>query len=182
MVTEPMTFPEQSSSDTPTGETHRRRRWAWLVGLSAIALLIVGGVAAVMTTDDDDAVSSDDVAAAIALVTAHNEAQNVADGETMRATLTDDASWGDGSGAMTLEEYIKVVEGYGPIEQTFTGEPTVVRDPAGSGDLQVSVPMNFDSSQGNTGQGRVWSGTMIYTLRKVDGEWKIAQIDRLPAG
>ena len=44
------------------------------------------------------------------------------------------------------------------------------------------MPMNFDSSQGNTGQGRVWSGTMVYTLRKVDGEWKIAQIDRLPAG
>ena len=91
-----------------------------------------------MTADDDDAVSSDEVAAAIALVTEHNEAQNVADGETMRATLTDDATWLDNgkcSGAMTIDEYIRVVEGYGPIEQTFTGEPTVVRDPTGSGDL-----------------------------------------------
>ncbi len=179
MVTEPMTVPEHGSLETPTEGMHRRWSWAWLVGLSALALLVIGGVAAVMNADDDDAVSSDDVAAAIAVVTAHNEAQNVADGEMMRATLTDDASWlddGNATGAMTAEEYIKVVEGYGPIEQTFTGQPTVVRDPIGSGDLHVSVPMNFDSSQG-----RVWNGTMVYTLRKVDGEWKIAQIDRQSA-
>ena len=180
MVTEPMTLAEHGSSDTPPEGTYRRWRWAWLVGLSAIALLVVGGVAVVMTADDDDAVSSDDVAAAIAVVTAHNEAQNVADGEMMRATLTDHATWLDsGQGAtatMTVEEYIKVVEGYGPIEQTFTGEPTVVRDPTGSGDLLVSVPMNFDTSQGNS-----WNGTMVYTLRKVDGEWMIAALDRQSA-
>ena len=181
MVTEPMTLAEHGSSDAPPQGTHRRWRRAWLVGLSAVVLLVVGGVAVVMTADDDDdAVSSDDVAAAIAVVTAHNEAQNVADGEMMRATLTDDATWLDsGQGAtatMTVEEYIKVVEGYGPIEQTFTGEPTVVRDPTGSGDLLVSVPMNFDSSQGNS-----WNGTMVYTLRKVDGEWMIAALDRQSA-
>ena len=175
MVTEPMTVPEHGSSETPPEGTHRRRRWAWLVGLSAIALLVVGGVVAVMTADDDDAVSTDDVAAAIALVTAHNEAQNVADGEMMRATLTDDAMWlDDGTGTGTADDYIEVVMGYGPIEQTFTGEPTVVRDPTGSGDLQVSVPMNFVG-------GYTWDGTMVYTLRKVDGEWKIAQIDRQSA-
>jgi len=177
MVTEQMTVPEQGSSDTPTEETHRQRRWAWLVGLAAVLLLVVGGVAVVMTADDDDDVSSDDVAAAIAIVTAHNEAQNVADGEMMRATLTDDAVWLDDGTAMgTIDEYIEVVESYGPIEQTFMGEATVVRDPTGSGDLLVSVPMNFDSSQGNS-----WNGTMVYTLRKVDGEWKIAAFDRQSA-
>ena len=177
MVTDSMTVPEHSLSETPTEETHRRWHWVWLVGLSAIALLVVGGVAAVMNADDDDAVFSDDVAAAIAVVTAHNEAQNVADGEMMRATLTDDAIWlDDGTTTGTIDDYIKVVMGYGPIEQTFTGEPTVVRDPTGSGDLQVSVPMNFDSSQGGS-----WDGTMVYTLRKVDGEWKIAAIDRQSA-
>ena len=176
MVTEPMTVAEHGSSAAPTEETPRRRRWAWLVGLSAIAVLVVGGVAAVMTADDDDAVSSDDVAAAIALVTAHNEAQNVADGETMRATLTDDAMWlDDGTVSGTIDDYIGVVMGYGPIEQTFTGEPTVVRDPSGSGDLQVSVPMSW-SHPSNPG-----NGTMIYTLRKVDGEWKIAAFDRQSA-
>jgi ketosteroid isomerase-like protein len=153
--------------------THRRRRWAWLVGLSAVALLVVGGLVAVMTADDDDAVSSDDVAAAIAVVTAHNDAQNAGDGEMMRATLTDDAAFViDEELPMTMEEYIGVVEGYGPVEQTFTGEPTVVRDPTGSGDLQVSVPMSFD------GQGSSWNGSSVYTLRKVHGEWKIAQIER----
>jgi len=174
MMTEPMTVPEQGSSDPPTEETHRRRRWAWLVGLSAIALLVVGGVAVVMTADDDGAVSSDDVAAAIALVTAHNEAQNGADGEMMRATLTDDALWILEGAAGTIDDYIKMVVGSGPVEQTFTGEPTVVRDPTGIGDLQVSVPMNFVG-------GYTWDGTMVYTLRKVDGEWKIAQIDRQSA-
>ncbi len=177
MVTEPMTLAEHGSSDVPPEGTHRRRRWAWPVGLSAVVLLVVGGVAAVMTADDDDAVSSDDVAAAIAVVTAHNEAQNVADGEVMRATLTDDAVWLDaGAVSGTIDDYIGVVMGYGPIEQTFTGEPTVVRDPTGSGELQVSVPMNFDSSQGNS-----WNGTMVYTLSKVDGEWKIAAFDRQSA-
>ncbi len=177
MVTEQMTLPEHRSSETPPKETHRRWRWAWLAGLPAIALLVVGGLAAVMTADDDDAVSSDDVAAAIAVVTAHNEAQNVADGEMMRATLTDDAMWlDDGKAIGTIDDYIEVVTGYGPIEQTFTGEPTVVRDPNGSGDLQVSVPMDFDSSQGNS-----WNGTMVYTLRKVDGEWRIAAFDRQSA-
>jgi ketosteroid isomerase-like protein len=173
MVTEPMTVPEHGSPDTPTEGTQRRWRWSWLVSLSAVALLVVAGVAVVMTADDDDAVSSDDVAAAIAVVTAHTEAQNAADGEMMRSTLTDDATWLDNaSSPMTLERYIGVVEGYGPIEQTFTGEPTVVRDPTGSGDLQVSVPMHFDSGQ------RSWNSTSVYTLRKVDGEWKIAQINR----
>jgi lysophospholipase L1-like esterase len=125
----------------------------------------------------DDAVAPDDVAAAIALVTTHNDAQNVADGEMMRATLTDDAEWIDDGIAMgTIDDYIKMVEGYGPIEQTFTGEPTVVRDPTGSGDLRVSVPMSFDTGHGNS-----WNGTMVYTLRKVDGEWMIAALDRQSA-
>lgn len=178
MVIEPMTVPEYSSADTPTEGTNRRWRWAWLVGLAAVALLVVAGLAVVMTADDDDAVSSDDVAAAIAVVTAHNEAQNVADGQLMRATLTDDAVYVmDEVPAMTMDEYIRVVEGYGPVEQTFTGEPTVVRDPTGIGDLQVSVPMSFDSGR----EGRVWNGTSVYTLRMVDGEWKIAQIDRQSA-
>ena len=176
MVTEPMTLAEHGSSDAPPEGTHRRWRRAWLVGLSAVVLLVVGGVAVVMTADDDDAVSSDDVAAAIAVVTAHNEAQNVADGEVMRATLTDDALWILEGAAGTIDDYIKMVVGSGPVEQTFTGEPTVVRDPTGSGDLQVSVPMSFDN-----GQGYSWDGTMVYTLRKVDGEWKIAQIDRQSA-
>ena len=176
MITEPMTVPEHGSSDTPTEGTHRRRRWAWLVSLSAVALLIVGGLAVVMNADDDDAVSSEDVAAAIALVTAHNEAQNDADGEMMRATHTDDAMWlDDGTVSGPMETWIEVIEASGPIEQTFTGEPTVVRDPTGSGDLQVSVPMSWSHPSNS------WNGTMVYTLRKVDGEWKIAQVDRQSA-
>jgi hypothetical protein len=168
-----MTVPEQGSSDTPTEEPHRRRRWAWLLGLSAVVLLVVGGVAVVMTANDDGAVSSDDVAAAIAVVTAHNEAQNVADGEMMRATLTDDATWlDDGTVSGTIDDYIGVVMGSGPMEQTFTGEPTVVRDPTDSSDLQVSVPMSWSHPSNPR------NGTMVYTLRKVDGEWKIATFDR----
>jgi hypothetical protein len=175
MVTEPLTVSEHSSAETPMKGTHRQRRWAWLVGLSAVALLVVGGLVAVMTADDDDAVSSDDVAAAIAVVTAHNEAQNAGDGEMMRATLTDDASFVIDEGLpMTMDEYIGVVDSYGPVEQTFTGETTHVRDPTGIGDLQVSVPMNFVG-------GYTWDGSSIYTLRKVDGEWRIAQIDRQSA-
>ena len=62
----------------------------------------------------------------IAVVTVHNEAQNVADRETMQATVTDDAMWlDDGTASGTIDDYITVVMGYGPIEQTFTGEPTV---------------------------------------------------------
>ena len=68
------------------------------------------------------------------------------------------------------------MEGYGPVVQTFTGEPSVARDSTGIGELRVSVPMSFDSSQG---QDNSWNGTSVYTLREVDGEWKIAQIDRL---
>ena len=94
-----------------------------MVGLPAVALLVVGGLAVVMTADDDDAVSSDDVAAAIAVVTAHNEAQNSGDGELMRATLTNDAAWlDDGNVTGTMEEYISVVEGYGPVDQTSFGQ------------------------------------------------------------
>jgi hypothetical protein len=146
-----------------------------LVGLSAVALLVVGGIAVVMTADDDDAVSSDDVAAAIAVVTTHNDAENAGDGDVLRATVTDDAVWlDDGDFSGTMEDLIGVVEGYGPVEQTFTGEPTVVRDPTNSADLQVSVPMNFVG-------GYTWDGTMVYTLRNVNGEWKIAQIDRQSA-
>ena len=120
-----------------------------------------------MTADDDEAVSSDDVAAAIAVVTAHNEAQNAADGEMMRATLTDDAMWlDDGTVSGTMETYIGVIESSGPIEQTFTGEPT------GSGDLLVSVPMSWSHPSNS------WDGTMVYTLRNVDGGWMIAALDR----
>jgi hypothetical protein len=119
----------------------------------------------------ESVVSSNDVAAAIALVTAHNDAKNVHDREVLQATLTDDAVWldnGDQLSLMTRDDYINIP----PVEQTFTGEPTVVRDPTNSGDLQVSVPMNFVS------QVHTWDGTMVYTLRKVDGEWMIAQLDR----
>ena len=176
MVTEPMTLVEHDSAETPPERSHRRWRWAWLAGLSAVVVLVVGGVAVLMTANDDDAVSSDDAAAAIALVTAHNEAQNVADGDMMRATLTDDAVWldnGNAAAAMTVEEYVSLVEGSGPVEQTFTGEPVVVRDRTESEDLRVSVPMSFDTGQGNS-----WDGAMVYTLHEVDGEWMIAQINR----
>ena len=47
-----------------------------------------------------------------------------------------------------------------------------MRDPAGGGDLQVSVPMRFSFAAGDS------DGTMVYTVRKVGGEWKIAQLDR----
>ena len=49
-----------------------------------------------------------------------------------------------------------------------------MRDPTGVGVLQVSVPMNLVG-------GYTSDGSSIYTLRKVDGEWKIAQIDRRSA-
>ena len=173
MATEPMTVPEDNSAAPPKQGTHRRWRWAWLVGLSAVALLVVAGLAVVLAADDDDAVSSDDVAAAIAVVTKHNDAQNAADGAVMKATMTDDAHYmiHEARAAdfdVTVDRYVKLTKGF-PNDQIFTGEPTVVPDPTGSGDLQVSVPMNFDSS---------WDATMVYTLRKVDGDWKIALISQ----
>jgi hypothetical protein len=178
MVTEPMTVPERRVPESHPEPTHRPWRWAWFVGLSAVALLVVAGLAAVLTADDDGAVSPEDAAAAIAVVTVHNEAQNAGDGEMMRATLTEDAAFviDEQFPGMTVDEYIGVVEGYGPVVQTFTGEPSVARDSTGIGELRVSVPMSFDSSQG---QDNSWNGTSVYTLREVDGEWKIAQIDRL---
>ena len=171
MVNERMAAPENSPATPPTG-THRRWFWAWVAGLSAVALLVVAGVAVLMTTDDDSAVPSDDAAAAIAVVTQHNDAQNVADGDLMRATTTDDALYVIGAVESTVDQYIKITEGYGPIPQTVTGDPTVVRDPAGTGDLQVSMPMRFGFDAGDS------DGTMVYTVRKVDGGWKIARLDR----
>ncbi|MGB9373592.1 MAG: hypothetical protein WCA82_05460 [Jiangellales bacterium] len=179
MATEPMTVPEDNSAAPPKQGTHRRWRWAWLVGLSAVALLVVAGLAVLLAGDDDDAVSSDDVAAAIAVVTEHNDAQNAADRAVMRATMTDDAHYmihpatADPIVDSTRRQYINVSVGMGdPIDQTFTGEPTVLPDPTGSGDLHVSVPMNLDF-------GSSWEDvTMVYTLRKVDGDWRIALIDR----
>lgn len=137
--------------------------------MSAVALLVVAGLAVLMTADDDSTAPSGDAAAAIAVVTQHNDAQNVADGDLMRATTTDDALYVVGAVESTMDEYIKLIEGYGPIQQTVTGDPTVVSDPAGSGDLQVSMPVRFGFPAGDS------EGTMVYTVRKVDGEWKIAQ-------
>ena len=93
MATEPMTVPEDNSAAPPKKRRYRRWRWAWLVGLSAVALLVVAGLAVVLAGDDDDAVSSDDAAAAIAVVTEHNDAQNAADRAVMKATMTDDAHY-----------------------------------------------------------------------------------------
>jgi hypothetical protein len=141
--------------------------------LSAVALLVVAGLAVLMTADDDSTVPSGDAAAAIAVVTQHNDAQNVADGDLMRATTTDDALYVMGAVESTMDEYIKFIQSYRPIiQQTVTGDPTVVSDPAGTGDLQVSMPMRFGFPAGDS------DGTMVYTVRKVDGEWKIAQLDR----
>ena len=172
MVTQPMAGQKNSPATPPERGTHRRWFWAWVAGLSAVALLVVAGLAVLMTADDDSTVPSGDAAAAIAVVTQHNDAQNVADGDLMRATTTDDALYVIGAVESTMDEYIKLIEGYGPIQQTVTGDPTVVRDPAGTGDLQVSVPMGFGFPAGDS------DGTMVYTVRKVDGEWKIAQLDR----
>lgn len=172
MVTEPMAAPENSPATAPKRGTHRRWFGAWVAGLSAVALLVLAGLAVLLATDDDSTVSSGDAAAAIAVVTQHNDAQNVADGDLMRETTTDDALYVIGAVESTRDQYIKVIEGYGPIPQTVTGDPTVVRDPAGGGDLQVSAPMRFGFTAGDS------DGTMVYTLRKVDGEWKIAQLDR----
>ena len=178
MVSVPMGAREDSSEAPPHDGARRRWRWAWLAGLSAVALLVLAGLAVLVTTDDDSPVSSDDVAAAIAVVTQHNDAQNAADGDVMRATTTDDAIYGSepdepGDEGLTLDQYINMVEGYGPVQQTVTGEPTVVRDPAGSGRLHASVPMRFDLIGGAR------NGTMVYMVREVDGEWKIARLERL---
>ena len=73
MVTEPMTVPERRVPESHPEPTHRPWRWAWFVGLSADALLVVAGLAAVLTADDDGAVSPEDAAAAIAVVTAQTK-------------------------------------------------------------------------------------------------------------
>jgi hypothetical protein len=94
----------------------------------------------------------------------------------VRATTTDDAIYVLGATESTIDQYMTLIEGYGPLEQTVTGDPTVVRDPTGSGDLQASVPMRFGFTSGDS------DGTMVYTVRKVAGEWKIAELDRQVAG
>jgi len=102
------------------------------------------------------------------VVIAHNDAQNARDGETMLATLTADAVWtavfdGKAQDPLTAEDYVAVVTGYGPASTTFTGEPIVSRD------LWVAVTAHRD-----TGANR--DGLMVYEVRKVDGQLKIAAI------
>ena len=106
--------------------------------------------------------------AAIALAIAHNDAQNAGDGEAMLATLTADAVWtavfdGKAQNSLTAEDYVAVVMGYGPATTTFTGEPIVSRD------LRVAVTAHRDTYADHY-------GLMVYEVRKVDGQLKIAAI------
>lgn len=121
-----------------------------------------------VTTGDRSIELTGDQQAAIAVVIAHNDAQNARDGETMLATLTADAVWtavfdGKAQNSLTAEDYVAVVMGYGPASTTFTGEPIVSRD------LRVAVTAHRDTDANR-------DGLMVYEVRKVDGQLKIAAI------
>ncbi len=175
----------------PSDTNTRRPRWivpAALATAAAGVLAVIGAVVLRGTSDNSaeqlpvttelpaPAVTdrgrltelTADQQGAIAVVIAHNDAQNARDGETMLATLTADAVWtavfdGKAQDPLTAEDYVAVVTGYGPASTTFTGEPIVSRD------LWVAVTAHRD-----TGANR--DGLMVYEVRKVDGQLKIAAI------
>jgi hypothetical protein len=178
----------------PSDTNTRRPRWivpAALATAAAGVLAVVGAVVFRDTRDDsvdDSAVGTEmpspavvdgnwsteltaDQQAAIAVVIAHNDAQNARDGETMLATLTADAVWtavfdGKAQDPLTAEDYVAVIMGYGPAPTTFTGDPIV------SEDLWVAVPARRDKAF--TPPDR--DGLMVYEVRQVDGQMKIAAI------
>ena len=179
----------------PSDTNTRRPRWvipAALATAAAGVLAVIGAVVLRDTSDDtvdDPAIATElpspsvvdpdwlievkndqqkEQQAAIALAIAHNDAQNARDGETMLATLTADAVWtavfdGQAQNSLTAEDYVAVVMGYGPATTTFTGEPIVSRD------LRVAVTAHRDTYSNH-------DGLMVYEVRKVDGQLKIAAI------
>ena len=179
----------------PSDTNTRRPRWivpAALATAAAGVLAVIGAVVLRDTGDDtvddlaiDTELPSPSVVdpdwlnevrndeqkeqqAAIALAIAHNDAQNAGDGEAMLATLTADAVWtavfdGKAENSLTAEDYVAVVTGYGPATTTFTGEPIVSRD------LRVAVTAHRATYADHY-------GLMVYEVRKVDGQLKIAAI------
>lgn len=181
----------------PADTNTRRPRWVVPAALATAAAGVLAVIGAVVLRDtsstvDDNAdqlpigtelpspVLADggrldeltsDQQAAIAVVMAHNDAQNAGDGETMLATLTADAIWmavfdGKAQDPLQAEDYVAVVMGYGPAPTTFTGDPIV------SEDLWVAVPARRDKEFTPPDS----DGLMVYELRKVDGQPRIAAI------
>ncbi len=178
----------------PSDANTRRPRWIVPTALATAAAGVLAVIGAVVLRDaSDDNVEqvpiateppapavvegnrlvelTSDQQASIAVVIAHNDAQNARDGETMLATLTADAVWtalvdGKAQDPLTAEDYVAVVMGYGPAPTTFTGDPIV------SEDLWVAVPAYRDTDV--RPQNR--DGLMVYELQEVDGQQRIAAI------
>ena len=175
----------------PSDTNTRRPRWIVPAALATAAAGVLAVTGAVVLRDTSDNTAEQlpaatelpapaladggrlieltaDQQAAIAVVIAHNDAQNARDGETMLATLTADAVWtavfaGKAENSLTAEDYVAVVMGYGPAPTTFTSDPIVSRD------LRVAVAAHRDTYADH-------DGLMVYELRKVDGQLKIAAI------
>ena len=177
------------------GQLGSRRRWPIIgraIPPALVALLLVGACSSGSGDGDSEPAVSDATEAttsmsavsstspdndeAIALVIAHNDAQNSQDRDTMMKTLTADAVFAnvkDGRelDAMSRDDYVQVVMSYGSVPTTFTDTPTM------TGPWEVTVPAHIDRT--DSGAGMEYDATFRFTLREVDGELKIAKIERI---
>jgi ketosteroid isomerase-like protein len=107
--------------------------------------------------------------AIMAVVTANKDANNAHDSDALRATITDDFTYGE-----PPEPY----EGPSADDWATDGHVTFTGGPAFSGgDLQVAIGTHLVTG-GVWGDGTLSQidGTFTYTLREVDGQLKIASM------
>ena len=143
-----------------------------VLAILAVALLALG---AWLIVDRQQPLSAEEQQTAIMeVVTAHRDSLEAADRDAIRATLTNDATalYLATSGKQFVwsrDDYVPFVAG---IRLIFYLDPAFFGDPP-----QVSIltrAENWPYTSEDPPKPRV--GTYIFSLREVDGQWKIATI------
>jgi hypothetical protein len=174
-----MTLLDHGQPADATTKKHHRGLIAVLAVL-AVALLAAGAWLIVDRQQQPPPQSAEEQQAAIMeVITAHRDALEAGDRDAALATLTDDATalWlATPIGPPWVQSRDRYVGSSSGDRLSFFDDPAFFGNPP-----QVSIPTRVEypgwvDENGRQVQARV--GNYVFTMREVDGQWKIASIVR----
>ena len=165
----------------PADTTTKKRHTGLIAVLAvlAVALLAAGAWLIVDRLTEQPLSAEEQQAAIMEVITAHRDAMEARDNDATLATLTDDAtallliSPIGPQTVLSRDRYVGLTNG---DRLSFFDDPAFFGNPP-----QVSIPTRVEEpglldTNGRQAEARV--GSYVFTMREVDGQWKIASIVR----
>jgi type II secretory pathway pseudopilin PulG len=166
----------------PADTTTKKHHTGLIAVLAVVAVaLLAAGASLIVDRQTEQPLSAEEQQAAIMqVITAHRDALEAGDRDATLATLTDDATavfLSSPIGPPWVVSRVEYFQGSNGDRLSFFDDPAFFGNPP-----QVSIPTRaeypYSYENGDPPPETARVGTSIFTMREVDGQWKIASIVR----